>query len=162
MCVSFRCRYIRLEKLDKSSQDTLSLLVARSGTKRNQPPPSGKQAFRLRQPILLSAGGSKVSCSRFIQFLQAHTSTPERDATSLCSSPVAKCGGDLYFLSIKGVYILVRVVVEGQAARFYKFASKVLWSRRHLTSWKRLPLGSQISRSLVSAASDKQRERALR
>ena len=45
---------------------------------------------------------------------------------------------------------------------FYKFASKVLWSRRHLTSWKRLPLGSQIPRSLVSAASDKQRKRALR
>ena len=52
------------------------------------------------------------------------------------------------------------LVVERQAARFYKFASKALWSRRHLTSWKRLPLGSQIPRSLVSAASDKQRERA--
>lgn len=101
-----------------------------------------------------------MSCSRFIQFLQAHTSTPERDATSLCSSPVAKCGGDLYFLSIKGVYILVRVVVEGQAARFYKFASKVLWSRRHLTSWKRLPLGSQIPRSLVPLRVSKQRKRA--
>jgi len=49
----------------KASQDTLALLVARSGTKRNQPPPSGKQAFRLRQLISLSAGGSKVSCSRF-------------------------------------------------------------------------------------------------
>ena len=46
MCVSFRCRYIRLEKLDKSSQDTLSLLVARSGTKRNRPPPSEKLAFQ--------------------------------------------------------------------------------------------------------------------
>lgn len=46
MCVSFRCRYIRLEKLDKSSQDTLSLLVARNGTKRNRPPPSEKLAFQ--------------------------------------------------------------------------------------------------------------------
>ncbi len=46
VCVSFRCRYIRLEKLDKSSQDTLSLLVARSGTKRNRPPPSEKLAFQ--------------------------------------------------------------------------------------------------------------------
>ena len=36
----------RLEKLDKSSQDTLSLLVARSGTKRNRPPPSEKLAFQ--------------------------------------------------------------------------------------------------------------------
>jgi len=32
--------------LDKSSQDTLSLLVARSGTKRNRPPPSEKLAFQ--------------------------------------------------------------------------------------------------------------------
>ena len=170
MCVSFRCRYIRLEKLDKSSQDTLSLLsesliqislaavLSEIGHLRLK-----SQLFRLRQPILLSAGGSKVSCSRFIQFLQAHTSTPERDATSLRSSPGGRSVVEVStsFPSEK-VYILVRVVVEGQAARFYKFASKVLWSRRHLTSWKRLPLGSQIPRSLVSAASDKQRERALR
>ena len=33
------------------------------------------------------------------------------------------------------VYILVRMVVERQVARFYKFASKALWSRRHLVSW---------------------------
>ena len=91
-----------------------------------------------------------MSCSRFIQFLQAHTSTPERDATSLRSSPGGRSVVEVStsFPSEK-VYILVRVVVEGQAARFYKFASKVLWSRRHLTSWKRLPLGSQIPRSLV-------------
>ena len=105
--------------------------------------------FRLHQPILLSAGGSKVSCSRFIQFLQAHTSTPERDATSLRSSPVAKCGGNLYFLSIRGIYIQSGIGGQKAAADFYKFTSKVLWSRRHLTSWKRLPLGSQIPRSLV-------------
>ena len=135
MCVSFRCRYIRLEKLDKSSQDTLSLLVARSGTKRNQPPPSGKQAFRLRQPILLSAGGSKVSCSRFIQFLQAHTSTPERDATSLRSSPLGEVWWKSLPLCIRGDHIKLAVVGNEQAARFYKFASKVLWSRRHLVSW---------------------------
>ena len=132
MCVSFRCRYIRLEKLDKSSQDTLSLLVARSGTKRNQPPPSGKQAFRLRQPILLSAGGSKVSCSRFIQFLQAHTSTPERDATSLCSSGGVKTST----LSLRKVYIKSGIGGRKAGGRiFYKFTSKVLWSRRHLVSW---------------------------
>ena len=162
MCVSFRCRYIRLEKLDKSSQDTLSLLVARSGTKRNRPPPSGKQAFRLRQPILLSAGGSKVSCSRFIQFLQAHTSTPERDATSLRSSPGGRSVVEVSTSSpsLEKFMLSYGLVVNEQAARFYKFASKVLWSRRHLTSWKRLPLGSQIPRSLVSAASDKQRKRA--
>lgn len=77
-----------------------------------------------------------MSCSRFIQFLQAHTSTPERDATSLRSSPGGRSVVEVStsFPSEK-VYILVRVVVEGQAARFYKFASKVLWSRRHLVSW---------------------------
>ena len=157
MCVSFRCRYIRLEKLDKSSQDTLSLLsesliqislaavLSEISHLRLK-----SQLFRLHQPILLSAGGSKVSCSRFIQFLQAHTSTPERDATSLCSSPLAKCGGNLYFLSIRGIYIQSGIGGRRAGGRiFYKFTSKVLWSRRHLTSWKRLPLGSQIPRSLV-------------
>lgn len=115
MCVSFRCRYIRLEKLDKSSQDTLSLLVARSGTKRNQPPPSGKQAFRLRQLILLSAGGSKVSCSRFIQFLQAHTSTPERthDIALLVG------GVKTSTLSLRKVYVRLAVVGTEQAAGFF-------------------------------------------
>ena len=63
------------------------------------------QLFRLRQPILLSAGGSKVSCSRFIQFLQAHTSPPERDATSLRSSPVAKCSGSLYLFASEEVML---------------------------------------------------------
>ena len=143
MCVSFRCRYIRLEKLDKSSQDTLSLLsesliqislaavLSEIGHLRLK-----SQLFRLRKPILLSAGGSKVSCSRFIQFLQAHTSTPERDATSLCSSPLAKCGGNLYFLSIRGIYIQSGIGGRRAGGRiFYKFTSKVLWSRRHLVSW---------------------------
>lgn len=91
-----------------------------------------------------------MSCSRFIQFLQAHTSTPERDATSLRSSPLAKCGGDLYFPSVRGIYIQLGIGGRRAGGRiFYKFASKVLWSRRHLTSWKRLPKGSQIPRSLV-------------
>ena len=77
-----------------------------------------------------------MSCSRFIQFLQAHTSTPERDATSLCSSPVAKCGGNLYFLSIRGIYIQSGIGGRMAGGRiFYKFTSKVLWSRRHLVSW---------------------------
>ena len=163
MCVSFRCRYIRLEKLDKSSQDTLSLLVARSGTKRNLPPPSEKLAFQ-------TPPADFAKCRRLQSVLftlypispGSHISPGTRRDIAALVARWPKCGGDLYFLSIKGVYILVRVVVEGQAARFYKFASKVLWSRRHLTSWKRLPLGSQIPRSLVSAASDKQRKRALR
>ena len=164
MCVSFRCRYIRLEKLDKSSQDTLSLLsesliqislaavLSEIGHLRLK-----SQLFRLRQPILLSAGGSKVSCSRFIQFLQAHTSTPERDATSLCSSGGVKTST----LSLRKVYIKSGIGGRRAGGRiFYKFTSKVLWSRRHLTSWKRLPLGSQIPRNLVPLRVSKQRKRA--
>ena len=81
--------------------------------------------------------------------------------TSLCSSPLAKCGGNLYFLSIRGIYIQSGIGGRRAGDRiFYKFTSKVLWSHRHLTSWKRLPLGSQIPRSLVPLRVSKQRKRA--
>lgn len=163
MCVSFRCRYIRLEKLDKSSQDTLSLLVARSGTKRNRPPPSEKLAFQT--PPADFAKCRRLQSVLFTLYpispgshIYPGTNARHRFARRRWRSVVEVSTS---FPSEK-VYILVRVVVKRQAARFYKFASKALWSRRHLTSWKRLPLGSQIPRSLVSAASDKQRERALR
>ena len=142
MCVSFRCRYIRLEKLDKSSQDTLSLLsesliqislaavLSEIGHLRLK-----SQLFRLRQPILLSAGGSKVSCSRFIQFLQAHTSTPERAHDIALLVAVGEVWWKSLPLCIRGGHVKLAVVGNEQAARFYKFASKVLWSRRHLVSW---------------------------
>lgn len=120
----------------KASQDTLALLVARSGTKRNQPPPSGKQAFRLRQLISLSAGGSKVSCSRFYPISPGSHIYPgtRRDIAALVAVGRSVVEVSTSFPSEK-VYILVRVVVERQAARFYKFASKALWSRRHLVDW---------------------------
>ena len=136
MCVSFRCRYIRLEKLDKSSQDTLALLVARSGTKRNQPPPSEKQAFRLRQLISLSAGGSKVSCSRFYPISPGSHIYPgtRRDIAALVAVGRSVVDISTFFPSKEFIFSQV-LVVERQAARFYKFASKALWSRRHLVSW---------------------------
>ena len=90
------------------------------------------QLFRLRQPILLSAGGSKVSCSRFIQFLQAHTSTPE-----LAHDIALLVGGvKTSTLSLRKVYIKSGIGCRRAGGRiFYKFTSKVLWSRRHLVSW---------------------------
>ena len=149
MCVSFRCRYIRLEKLDKSSQDTLSLLVARSGTKRNRPPPSEKLAFQ-------TPPADFAKCRRLQSVLfTLYPISPgshiypgtRRDIALLVA------GGEVWWkslpLCIRGGHVKLAVVGNEQATRFYKFASKVLWSRRHLTSWKRLPLGSQIPRSLV-------------
>ena len=103
-----------------------------------------------------------MSCSRFIQFLQAHTSTPERDATSLCSSPVAKCGGNLYFLSIRGIYIQSGIGGRRAGGRiFYKFTSKVLWSRRHLVSWESCHKVVANPSEPSTAASESERKRVL-
>lgn len=135
MCVSFRCRYIRLEKLDKSSQDTLSLLVARSGTKRNRPPPSEKLAFQ-------TPPADFAKCRRLQSVLfTLYPISPgshiypgtKRDIAALVA------GGEVWWkslpLCIRGGHVKLAVVGNEQAARFYKFASKVLWSRRHLVSW---------------------------
>jgi len=136
VCVSFRCRYIRLEKLDKSSQDTLSLLVARSGTKRNRPPPSEKPAFQ-------TPPADFAKCRRLQSVLftlypispGSHISPgTRRDIAALVAVGRSVVEVSTSFPSEK-VYILVRMVVERQVARFYKFASKALWSRRHLVSW---------------------------
>lgn len=164
MCVSFRCRYIRLEKLDKSSQDTLSLLVARSGTKRNRPPPSEKPAFQT--PPADFAKCRRLQSVLFTLYpispgshIYPGTSTRHRFARRRW----AKCSGSLYLTFGREIYIQLGIGGRRAGSRiFYKFTSKVLWSRRHLTSWKRLPLGSQIPRSLVPLRVSKQRERALR
>ncbi len=137
MCVSFRCRYIRLEKLDKSSQDTLSLLVARSGTKRNRPPPSEKLAFQ-------TPPADFAKCRRLQSVLftlypispGSHIYPGTRRDIAVLVAVGRDVVGSLYFLSIRGIHIQSGIGGQEQAARiFYKFASKVLWSRRHLVSW---------------------------
>lgn len=136
MCVSFRCRYIRLEKLDKSSQDTLSLLVARSGTKRNRPPPSEKPAFQ-------TPPADFAKCRRLQSVLftlypispGSHISPgTRRDIAALVAVGRSVVDISTFFPSKEFIFSQV-LVVERQAARFYKFASKALWSRRHLVSW---------------------------
>lgn len=146
MCVSFRCRYIRLEKLDKSSQDTLSLLVARSGTKRNRPPPSEKLAFQTPP-----ADFAKCRRLQSVLFTLYPISPGSHIYPGTRRDIAALVGGvKTSTLSLRKVYIKSGIGGRMAGGRiFYKFTSKVLWSRRHLTSWKRLPLGSQIPRSLV-------------
>ena len=157
MCVSFRCRYIRLEKLDKSSQDTLSLLVARSGTKRNRPPPSEKLAFQTPP-----ADFAKCRRLQSVLFTLYPISPGSHIYPGTRRDIAALVGGvKTSTLSLRKVYIKSGIGGRRAGSRiFYKFTSKVLWSRRHLTSWKRLPLGSQIPSSLVPLRVSKQRERA--
>ncbi len=132
MCASFRCyiyawrNWINHHKT-RFRYLSLAAVLSEIGHLRLK-----SQLFRLRQPILLSAGGSKVSCSRFIQFLQAHTSTPERahDIALLVG------GVKTSTLSLRKVYIKSGIGGRRAGGRiFYKFTSKVLWSRRHLVSW---------------------------
>ena len=132
MCVSFRCRYIRLEKLDKSSQDTLSLLVARSGTKRNRPPPSEKLAFQT--PPADFAKCRRLQSVLFTLYLISPGSHiypgTRRDIAALVG------GVKTSTLSLRKVYIKSGIGGRMAGGRiFYKFTSKVLWSRRHLVSW---------------------------
>ena len=132
MCVSFRCRYIRLEKLDKSSQDTLSLLVARSGTKRNRPPPSEKLAFQT--PPADFAKCRRLQSVLFTLYLISPGSHiypgTRRDIALLVG------GVKTSTLSLRKVYIKSGIGGRMAGGRiFYKFTSKVLWSRRHLVSW---------------------------
>ena len=53
------------------------------------------------------------------------------------------------------------LVVERQAARFYKFASKVLWSRRHLVSWESCHKVVANPSEPSTAASESERKRVL-
>ena len=135
MCVSFRCRYIRLEKLDKSSQDTLSLLVARSGTKRNRPPPSEKLAFQT--PPADFAKCRRLQSVLFTLYpISPGSHLPRNETRHRCARRRWRSvvGISTFFPSKEFIFSQV-LVVERQAARFYKFASKALWSRRHLVSW---------------------------
>lgn len=132
MCVSFRCRYIRLEKLDKSSQDTLSLLVARSGTKRNRPPPSEKLAFQ-------TPPADFAKCRRLQSVLfTLYPISPGSHIYPGTRRDIALLVGGVKTstLSLRKVYIKSSIGGRMAGGRiFYKFTSKVLWSRRHLVSW---------------------------
>ncbi len=132
MCVSFRCRYIRLEKLDKSSQDTLSLLVARSGTKRNRPPPSEKLAFQ-------TPPADFAKCRRLQSVLfTLYPISPGSHIYPGTRRDIALLVGGVKTstLSLRKVYIKSGIGGRMAGGRiFYKFTSKVLWSRRHLVSW---------------------------
>ena len=132
MCVSFRCRYIRLEKLDKSSQDTLSLLVARSGTKRNRPPPSEKLAFQTPP-----ADFAKYRRLQSVLFTLYPISPGSHIYPGTRRDIAALVGGvKTSTLSLRKVYIKSGIGGRMAGGRiFYKFTSKVLWSRRHLVSW---------------------------
>lgn len=132
MCVSFRCRYIRLEKLDKSSQDTLSLLVARSGTKRNRPPPSEKLAFQTPP-----ADFAKCRRLQSVLFTLYPISPGSHIYPGTRRDIAALVGGvKTSTLSLRKVYIKSGIGGRMAGGRiFYKFTSKVLWSRRHLVSW---------------------------
>ena len=161
MCVSFRCRYIRLEKLDKSSQDTLSLLVARSGTKRNRPPPSEKLAFQ-------TPPADFAKCRRLQSVLfTLYPISPgshiypgtRRDIALLVA--VGEVWWKSLPLCIRGGHVKLAVVGNEQAARFYKFASKVLWSRRHLVSWESCHKVVANPSEPSTAASESERKRVL-
>ena len=132
MCVSFRCRYIRLEKLDKSSQDTLSLLVAGSGTKRNRPPPSEKPAFQ-------TPPADFAKCRRLQSVLfTLYPISPGSHIYPGTRRDIALLVGGVKTstLSLRKVYIKSGIGGRRAGGRiFYKFTSKVLWSRRHLVSW---------------------------
>ena len=132
MCVSFRCRYIRLEKLDKSSQDTLSLLVARSGTKRNRPPPSEKLAFQ-------TPPADFAKCRRLQSVLfTLYPISPGSHIYPGTRRDIATLVGGVKTstLSLRKVYIQSGIGGRRAGGRiFYKFTSKVLWSRRHLVDW---------------------------
>lgn len=132
MCVSFRCRYIRLEKLDKSSQDTLSLLVARSGTKRNRPPPSEKLAFQ-------TPPADFAKCRRLQSVLfTLYPISPGPHIYPGTRRDIALLVGGVKTstLSLRKVYIKSGIGGRMAGGRiFYKFTSKVLWIRRHLVSW---------------------------
>ena len=132
MCVSLRCRYIRLEKLDKSSQDTLSLLVARSGTKRNRPPPSEKPAFQ-------TPPADFAKCRRLQSVLfTLYPISPGSHIYPGTRRDIALLVGGVKTstLSLRKVYIKSGIGGRMAGGRiFYKFTSKVLWSRRHLVSW---------------------------
>ena len=132
MCVSFRCRYIRLEKLDKSSQDTLSLLVARSGTKRKRPPPSEKLAFQ-------TPPADFAKCRRLQSVLfTLYPISPGSHIYPGTRRDIALLVGGVKTstLSLRKVYIKSGIGGRMAGGRiFYKFTSKVLWSRRHLVSW---------------------------
>ena len=132
MCVSFRCRYIRLEKLDKSSQDTLSLLVARSGTKRNRPPPSEKLAFQ-------TPPADFAKCRRLQSVLfTLYPISPGSHIYPGTRRDIALLVGGVKTstLSLRKVYIKSGIGGRMAGGRiFYKFTSKALWSRRHLVSW---------------------------
>ena len=132
MCVSFRCRYIRLEKLDKSSQDTLSLLVARSGTKRNRPPPSEKLAFQ-------TPPADFAKCRRLQSVLfTLYPISPGSHIYPGTRRDIALLVGGVKTstLSLRKVYIKSGIGGRMAGGRiFYKFTSKVLWIRRHLVSW---------------------------